>query len=166
MMGSGKSTIGKRLARELEYDLVDIDAIIEQHAGMSISDLFARHGEEAFRRLESAVLADTANRIKLVFATGGGILDNDENREVILNSGLVVWLKADAATLTARVGSGENRPMLHGHNAYDRISQLLEDRTPYYEQAHLVIEIKDRPRAEIVNEIITYYHGWLTLDEN
>ena len=166
MMGSGKSTVGRLVADALEYDLVDIDSIIENHAGRSISEIFAVYGEEAFRRLESAVLADTANRINLVFATGGGILDSDRNRELILNSGLVVWLKADANTLVERVGEGEGRPMLAGHDLMDRIERLLEARTPDYQQAHLVIETDQLSESQIVQEITDYYRSWFTLDEN
>lgn len=167
MMGSGKTTVGELLAENLNYDLVDIDNIIEEHAGASIATIFEQHGEETFRRLESAVLADTANRINLVFATGGGILENDDNREIILNSGLVVWLKASLETLAARVDQGENRPMLEGH--YDirgRLSQLLEARLPNYEQAHLAIYTDRYPPEEIVRQISEYYVNWLTLDEN
>jgi len=166
MMGSGKSTIGKLLAAELHYDLVDIDAIIEEHAGMSVSDLFELHGEETFRRLESAVLADTANRIELVFATGGGILENPRNCELIMNTGLVVWLKAEVKQLAARVGTATNRPMLHGYDLEDRLSELLKSRSAAYQQAHLILNVGELSPREIVQQIVQYYRNWLTLDEN
>ncbi len=166
MMGSGKTTIGKLLAKKLGYDFVDIDAIIEEHAGKSVSEIFSLHGEAAFRRLESAVLADTANRIKLVFSTGGGILENDDNREIILNSGLVVWLRCGLETLLKRVGEGEDRPMLYGHDPRDRLEQLLERRTPDYELAQLTIDCDRDTPAEVTRQITDYFQSWLTLDEN
>ena len=166
MMGSGKSTIGKALADKLGYDLVDIDTIIKKHAGASISEIFATHGEEAFRRLESAVLADTANRIKLVFATGGGILEDAGNREIILNSGFVIWLKSDLDTLVERVGGGESRPMFLGHDIRERLQQLLDERTPDYQLAQLEIDTGMFSINEAVRTIIDYYRNWLTLDEN
>jgi len=166
MMGSGKSTIGKLLAERLGYDLVDIDSVIEEHAGISISEIFSLRGEAAFRRLESAVLADTANRIKLVFATGGGILQNDENREIILNSGLVVWLNCSVETLSKRVGDGTTRPLLQDHDRRERLKQLIEERTPDYRQAHFQIDTEQNPLEEIVEQITDYYRNWLTLDEN
>ncbi|MBO0694339.1 MAG: AAA family ATPase, partial [Acidimicrobiaceae bacterium] len=115
MMGSGKSTVGAALARRLGWQAIDTDSLIEREVGERIADLWGREGEAAFRAKESEVITRVAagDDHRVVSVGGGAVLDPG-NREQLSASGLVVWLRADAATLLARVGAGVERPALGG----------------------------------------------------
>jgi shikimate kinase len=114
MMGAGKSTVGKMCAKRLGRPFVDTDEVIAQVAGASVAELFARDGEAAFRELERRVVVDACSApVATVIAAGGGAVLDPENRRRMRAAGLVVWLRAPAAHLAARVGDGRGRPLLN-----------------------------------------------------
>lgn len=140
MMGAGKTTIGQQLAKELQYRFFDTDAVIEQAAGQSISEIFAAAGEAEFRKLEAQVLAELSSYRKLVVATGGGIVLNRSNWGH-LQEGLVIWLDVPAAQLFDRLKTDTSRPLLQTENPLQTLQTLLDTRTPLYAQADLRISI-------------------------
>jgi len=140
LMGAGKSTVGRACATRLGRPFVDTDALVEQQVGLTVDEIFRRDGESGFRVLERAVIADVcASPEPLVVACGGGAVLDPENRRALRDAGVVVWLRAPAATLARRVGNGSTRPLLRNdpEGALRRLEQLRE---PAYEAAaHLSV---------------------------
>lgn len=135
LMGAGKTTVGRRLAQRLGRPFVDTDDLVEETAGRTIAQIFADDGEPAFRALERAAVADAcASPTPLVIAVGGGAVVDAENRRVIDAAGIVVWLRACAAQLAARVGDGAGRPLLAGvDGTAEALERLASLREPSYE---------------------------------
>ncbi|OUL27522.1 shikimate kinase [Nostoc sp. 106C] len=140
MMGSGKTTVGRLLAKHLGYGFVDTDDVIVQAAGKSINKLFAESGEAVFRQLESDVLAQICAFTKLTIATGGGIVMRQENWSY-LHHGLIVWLDAPVELLYSRLQEDSTRPLLQDVDPQGKLRSLLEQRQRLYSQADLHITI-------------------------
>jgi shikimate kinase len=157
MMGVGKSSIGRRLGARLGVPFVDADTEIETAAGgMAVADIFARHGEAAFRTLEARVIARLLESGPQVLATGGGAVMNDDTRAAIKAKGVSIWLSADVDVLMRRISKRKHeRPMLHTDDPTATLRQLLADRTPAYAQADLTVQSREVPHEAIVSEIIT-----------
>jgi shikimate kinase len=155
MMGSGKSSIGRRLAARLTVPFVDADAEIEAAAGMTIAEIFEKHGEPYFRAGEARVIARLLEHGPQVLATGGGAFMNENTRAAIRQKGLSVWLKADFDVLMRRVKrrSTADRPMLQGDPA-QRVRELMDARYPVYAEADVTVISRDVPHDTIVNEIV------------
>ena len=155
MMGAGKTTTGQLVARRLGWGYRDSDDDVEAQTGLSVPELFARQGEEAFRRAEADVLTRAcAGPTPVVIAVAGGAVLRAENRRIMARSGTVVWLRARPATLAARVGDGAGRPLL-GHDPAAAMVRLSEDRGPFYaEVADLVIDVDDLEPAEVAERIV------------
>lgn len=151
MMGSGKTTVGRLLAKHLGYGFVDTDDVIIQAAGKSINQLFAESGEAAFRQLESDVLSQVCAFTKLTIATGGGIVMRQENWSY-LHHGLIVWLDAPVELLYSRLQEDTTRPLLHDVDPQGKLRSLLEQRQSLYSQADLHITISE---GETPEEIAT-----------
>jgi len=154
-MGAGKTTVGKRLAAQLQLRFVDSDHEIEQRTGVDIPLIFEKEGEAGFRRREKAVIADLAQSTGIVLATGGGAVIDPDNRAVLVANGRVVYLFASIDQQVQRTARNENRPLLR--DAPDRrkvLEALLETRDPLYrEVAHLVIRTDGRNARIIAREI-------------
>jgi shikimate kinase len=140
MMGAGKTTIGKLLAKQLGYGFLDTDQVIVQVAGKSINQIFVEEGETAFRKLESKVLAEVCAYTKLTIATGGGIVTNPSNWSY-LHHGLIVWLDAPVELLYTRLLNDTSRPLLQDSDPQGKLRSLLEQRQPFYAQADLRITL-------------------------
>jgi shikimate kinase len=140
LSGSGKSTVGRALAARLGRPFVDTDALIEERSRMQIPRLFEELGEPAFRAIEREAVADAVGRDASVVATGGGAPIDSENRRLLWDGNLVVWLDAPVEELVRRVGAaGDGRPLLAG-GAAERLVALREARAPVYATAHLRVE--------------------------
>ncbi|HXF46043.1 MAG TPA: shikimate kinase [Burkholderiaceae bacterium] len=138
MMGAGKTTVGRLLARELNYEFVDCDREIETRSGVSIATIFEVEGEEGFRRREAALLDELTQRAGIVLATGGGAVLRPENRAHLRARGLVIYLQATADEIVRRTAADKARPLLQTDDPRARIGQLLAVRAPLYaETAHL-----------------------------
>src|SRR3990172_13053163 len=111
-MGTGKSAVGRRVARRLRMRFVDMDEVLEERAGMSISRSFAERGEDAFREMESALAAELGAREGVVIATGGGAMLREQNRTTLGRNGIIVCLGCDAETVLRRLGRNDDRPLL------------------------------------------------------
>ena len=141
MMGAGKTTVGKALARRLGRDFIDCDRVIVERTGVPIATIFEIEGEAGFRSRETAVLAELAMRQNAVIATGGGAVLAEENRRLMREHGTVVYLKAAIDHLHERTRRSKARPLLAAGDRRATLTALLEAREPLYrEVAHLVIE--------------------------
>lgn len=154
MMGSGKSTIGKRLAAALDMPFVDSDHAIEDAAGCTIAEIFAQYGEAEFRDGERRVIARLIEGTPKVIATGGGAFMQPETRDLLLNKAIVIWLDAELDTLVERVGRRGGRPLLEGKDARQVLAKLLAERNPVYAQAHIRIESQPVPHEAAVRAIV------------
>jgi shikimate kinase len=155
MMGVGKSSIGRRLGARLGVPFVDADTEIERAAGMSIADIFARHGEVAFRSGEARVIARLLNGGPQVLATGGGAVINEATRALIKERGVSIWLSAELDLLLRRISKRKaERPMLQTDDPAATLRELLASRAPIYAQADITVQSRDVPHDAIVTEII------------
>jgi shikimate kinase len=154
MMGAGKSSIGRRLAARLGIAFVDADAEIEAAAGMSIADIFERHGESYFRTGEARVIARLLDGGPQVLATGGGAFINADTRAVIGAKGISVWLKADFDVLMRRIRRRTDRPLLKTEDPAATLRALMDVRYPVYAEAALIVESRETPHETIVEEIM------------
>jgi shikimate kinase len=156
MMGVGKSSIGRRLAARLAIPFVDADSEIEKAAGMSISDIFARHGEADFRSGEARVIARLLEGGPQVLAAGGGAFMNEGTRATIKAKGVSIWLSAEYDVLVRRISKRKNeRPMLQTDNPDETLRYLLKLREPTYALADLSVQSREGPHDAIVGEIVS-----------
>jgi shikimate kinase len=162
MMGVGKSSIGRRLAARLGVPFIDADTEIEKAAGMSIPDIFARHGEADFRNGEARVIARLLDSGPQVLASGGGAVMNADTRAAIKAKGVSIWLKAELDVLMRRIAKRKHeRPMLHTDDPAETLRQLLITREPVYAQADLIVQSREVPHDAIVTEIMRALSGFL-----
>jgi shikimate kinase len=154
MMGVGKSSIGRKLASRIGVGFVDADDEIETAAGMSISDIFERFGENYFRDGERRVIARLIEGSPKVIATGGGAFINDETRALILEKARSIWLDADIAILVERVARRSHRPLLHNRDPEKVLTELAAKRNPIYAQANIHIRSDASPHARTLDIIL------------
>jgi len=162
MMGAGKSSIGRRLASRLNIPFVDADTEIERAAGMSIADIFARHGEADFRSGEARVIARLLDGGPQVLATGGGAVINADTRAAIKAKGVSIWLTAEVDVLMRRIHKRRHeRPMLQTADPAARLRELLVEREPAYALSDLTVQSREVPHEAIVTEIVMALSGFL-----
>jgi len=151
-MGAGKTEVGRRLAELLSWTFVDLDQEIVRREGISISEIFQRRGEACFRVLEREELERVSRGQKLVVAVGGGCFCSSENRAVMGQTGISVWLDAPMEVLFARcAGDAAARPLL---TTVEAMARLLEIRTPFYARAELHVQTAGRSVDEVAREIL------------
>jgi len=158
MMGAGKSSIGRRLASRLGIPFIDADMEIESAAGMTIPEIFEKHGEPYFRAGEARVIARLLDNGPQVLATGGGAVMDPQTRALIGQKGISIWLKADIDVLLKRTKRRNDRPLV------ERIKDLLPTREPFYAQADIIIQSRDEPHDTIIDEIMGELPKRLGLD--
>ncbi|MCC2095404.1 MAG: shikimate kinase, partial [Hyphomicrobiales bacterium] len=162
IMGSGKSSVGRRLAARLGLDFVDADAEIESAAGMTIPEIFSRHGEPYFRDGERRVIDRLLKDRQLILATGGGAFMNVQTRAKIANAGISVWLKADHDVLMRRVRKRANRPLLQAADPDQVMRDLMEERYPVYATADVTVISGDGPHEKVIESVIEGLEHFLT----
>jgi len=162
LMGAGKTTIGRRLAQTLDLDFVDADAEIEKAAGETIPEIFANHGEAAFRAGEKRVIARLLTKGSHVLATGGGAYMNAETRDNITQKALSIWLHADLDVLMDRVGRRGNRPLLNEKNPRAVMEKLISERYPIYAQADLTVDSVEGTHEHVVEKLLIALDAYLT----
>ena len=160
LMGAGKSTVGRRLAKRLGVNFVDSDEEIERAAARSIAEIFEQHGEESFRDGERRVIARLLAAPPQVIATGGGAFLNAETRALILKRCIAVWLDADLEVLAERVSRRDQRPLLSGREPLPVLEGLARVRNPVYAEAHLHVRSQPAPHERAVDRIIDALAGW------
>lgn len=154
MMGAGKTTVGRRLAKRIGLDFVDSDSEIEKAAQMSVSDIFETYGEEYFRDGERRVLTRLLDGGYKVIATGGGAFMDEETRKIVADKATVVWLEASLDVLVERTSRRDVRPLLREGDPRETLSRLLDVRTPIYRQADVTVKSSDGPHDTVVTAVI------------
>ena len=155
LMGAGKTSIGRRLAKELNIEFRDSDQEIEKKVGCSVAEIFEGFGESYFRQVERETISDLlTNFPPHVLATGGGAFMDTETRELIKEEGLSIWLRAALDVLVDRVSRNDNRPLLNRGNPRDILEKLIEVRYPIYAEADLVVDSDAGPHFKVVEKII------------
>jgi shikimate kinase len=159
MMGAGKSSVGRRLAGRLGIPFIDADTEIESAAGMTIPEIFDKHGEPYFRAGEKRVIARLLDNGPQVLATGGGAVMDQNTRDLIHIKGISVWLKADLDVLLKRTKRRNDRPLA------EKIKDLLPQREPVYSMSDIVVQSRDEPHETIIDEIIARLPDCLGLEK-
>jgi shikimate kinase len=154
LMGAGKSSVGRRVASRLGLPFFDADQEIEAAAGCTISDLFARYGEAAFRDGERRVMARLLSGRRCVIATGGGAFIDDATRALIAERAISVWLRADLDLLVKRTGGRDHRPLLKNGDPRQILAGLMQKRYPVYAEADLAVDSLDQPTDITVNAVL------------
>ena len=155
MMGAGKTTLGKALARSLGREFVDADRVLVERTGVPVATIFEIEGEEGFRRREAAVLAELCEHDNRVVATGGGAVLDAGNRHRMRKAGTVVYLRARLENLWERTRQDATRPLLATPDPRARLQELLHEREPLYrEAAHIVVETGSQSAATVVSRVL------------
>jgi shikimate kinase len=155
MMGAGKTTVGRAVAERLGWDYCDSDEQVQRRTGLTVPEIFERHGEAAFRAEEKRALVEAieTDGPVVVSVAGGAVLDAD-NRRRLKEAGVVVWLRADPATLAERVGSGQGRPLL-GDDPKAALTKLDEERRPLYEElADTVVDVDQMTPEQAADAVV------------
>ncbi len=161
LMGTGKSTVGRKLASMLGKDFVDADHAIEDAAQLTVAEIFEQYGEEYFRDGERRVIARLMEEHNGVIATGGGAFVNDETRALILDKAIAVWIDCDIDILVERTSRKNTRPLLRNGDPHDILTRLHKEREPFYSQAPIRVGSEDGPHHETAMAIIEAIDRWL-----
>lgn len=154
LMGAGKTSIGRRLAKRLSLPFVDADDEIVKAAGLSVEEIFARFGEASFREGERRVIARLLDGAAMVLATGGGAFLDAATREAIARRGISVWLSADLDVLVRRTVGRPGRPLLQTGDPREVLMRLMQARYPVYALADLTVVTEDIPIDETVDKVL------------
>ena len=156
-MGTGKTSVGQKLAARLQMPMIDTDDIIVKDSGMDIPDIFARYGETHFRDLESAAVRKAANLENHVISTGGGVVLRESNLEMLKGNGAVFCLTAASEEIWRRIGSETHRPLLQDPNPLRKIEQMLIERCPFYARADYEIPTTGLSIKAVTDKIIEIF---------
>ena len=154
LMGVGKSTVGRRLARRLDLPFADGDTEIESAAAMTVSDIFAELGESEFRAGEARVMKRLLEGPRMVLATGGGAILNPDTRALLKERAVTVWMRADLETVAGRVQRRDTRPLLRGRDPLVALKAMAEVRYPVYATADLTVDVAGGAHAQAVDAIM------------
>lgn len=155
LMGAGKTSIGRRLAKDLNLEFRDSDQEIEKKVGCSVAEIFEGFGEDYFRQVERETILDLLKNFPPhVLATGGGAFMDAKTRELIKEQGLSVWLRATLDVLIDRVSRNDNRPLLKRGNPREILEKLIAVRYPVYAEADLIVDSDSGPHYKVVEQII------------
>lgn len=155
-MGTGKSVVAKELARKLKMEFIDMDRIVEERHGMSISNIFDRYGERYFRVQENKLVKELFQKENMVIATGGGTLLSSDNARILNQRGQIICLYADSQTIYNRVKRKNNRPLLKEKNVLSEINRLLKERKKIYDNIKWKIDTTNFTIREVVDKIINH----------
>ncbi len=159
LMGVGKTTLGIKIAKKLQYYFIDLDQEIEDRLHCSISEIFAKKGEKFFRQTESKIIKEIIDRDEdIVLSLGGGAYVDQENREILKQKSIVIWFHADLDEIVFRTAKKNNRPLLNFNNANKNKRQILQDllisRKPFYRQCDLDFDTTNNNQDSLINKIV------------
>ncbi len=158
MRGSGKTTIGKLLAKRLGKQFIEMDELIVQRLGQSIPEIVQRYGWQKFRDVEEEITREVAGWDNVVNATGGGVVTREENIRELKKKGKLVWLKANTNTLLRRIGNDQSRPSLTGKSPREDMEAVLAERSPIYQRvADFIVDTEGKMPEEIAEAIAKLY---------
>ena len=144
MMGSGKSIIGKKFAKIIDFDFLDTDSFIEKKTGKSINEIFSESGEIFFRQLEENYISKILHKKNYVFSLGGGVMNNLNLRNIIKRNSYNIYLEVEINILSKRLESSKNRPLINSKNINEKLKELIKKRKNFYEEADLTIKNEKR----------------------
>lgn len=153
-MGTGKTEVGRELARLLDTKLIDVDAEIERSLKMTINEIFKQFGEPGFREIETGVIKKISENKNIIISTGGGAVLKQENMDIFRKNGIIVCLTAAPETILKRTSNNTERPLLQVENPLGKIKELLSYRKPFYEKADVIIDTEGKTPLQIAEEII------------
>jgi shikimate kinase len=154
LMGSGKSTVGKLLAQNLNLSFVDSDEEIEKKQNLKITEIFSLKGEDFFRQLETQTLKELCQQTNLLISTGGGAVQKKENLDTLKKFCTIIYLKASPEIIFERIKNDSSRPLLQNENPLQTLKLLLEKREDNYKKADIIIDTNNKTIDEILKEII------------
>jgi shikimate kinase len=158
LRGSGKTTVGKLLAKRLGKQFVEMDELIVQRLGQSIPEIINRYGWQKFRDTEAEITREVAKLDNVVNATGGGVVTREENIRELKKKGKLVWLKANTDTLLRRIGNGKSRPSLTGKSQQEDMETVLAERSPIYERVtDFIVDTEGKMPEEVAEAIAKLY---------
>ncbi len=160
LMGVGKSTVGRRLAKQLGLPFADGDTEIEAAAGMTVSDIFARLGEAEFRAGEARVMKRLLEGPRMVLATGGGAVLNLDTQALLKDRAVTLWMRADLQTVVQRVQRRDTRPLLRGRDPLTALQAMAEVRYPVYSTADVTVDVASGAHAQAVEAIVEALKGY------
>lgn len=166
MMGVGKTSIGRLLSEELSLPFYDTDNEIEKELGLSIGDIFEKHGEDYFREREIVIFKSLINKEASIISSGGGSFINKEIQRKIKKDCISIWLKANEETLIERLKNSKNRPLLDVGNRQEVLSLLLKEREKEYSKADIKIVVDGLDESLVVRKILKSLKSYLIIDEN
>jgi len=155
LMGAGKTSLGKRLAKELRLPFVDTDTEIEKAANMTIPEIFEKLGEAEFRAGERRVIARVLEGKPCIIATGGGAFMDPDTRALIAQRAVSIWLRADLDTLVRRTKRRDDRPLLKAGDPREVLRRLMQERYPIYGEADITLDVDDDPPKEMVVRLMS-----------
>ena len=156
MMGSGKSSIGKLVSKKLDIPFADIDSLIVENTGMSVSEIFEKKGESYFRNLEEKITLKYLKKIKSIISLGGGGFINTKIRKEILDNNFSFWLDWDESILVRRIKDSKKRPLVF-KSTDQKIKAIIKDRSKIYTKAQFKINCNKLTKTEIVEKIVKIY---------
>jgi len=152
MMGSGKSIIGRKFAKIINYNFLDTDSLIEKKTGKSINQIFNDSGEIFFRELEENYIGKILLKKNYVFSLGGGVMNNFKLRNIIKKNSFNIYLKVETNLLSKRLESSKNRPLINNLNIKQKLNELMNERESFYKKADLTIK-NDKKISDTINEL-------------
>lgn len=161
-MGTGKTSVGKILAKKLNREVMDVDRRVELGEKRKITDIFEKEGEAFFRSLEKEAIREASQKKGVVITTGGGAMLDPENVEILKGTGWVIRLSARPETIFARVRHSRQRPLLKGKDMLSEIKRLLALREPFYQKADLTFETDGQNSSEVADRILEALKGKLS----
>ena len=167
MMGTGKSKIGRKIAKILEFNFYDVDHMVEKEFNMTIKELFQKHGEIFFRKIEKETISNLILKInkskeKVIISLGGGGFDNEDTRRLLLDNTNVIWLNTPLDVLVKRIGDGSKRPMIKG-STRESIIQLLDIRTKHYSLCHNEINTDKLNQNQVIEKLIYLIYNQINI---
>ena len=156
LMGAGKSTIGRSLAKQLKMDFYDSDRLIEERTGVDISTIFEIEGEQGFRDREEDIISELCDMNEIVLATGGGCVLREANRKNMQKGGHVVYLRTNADLLYSRIRYDKSRPLMQTKSPRDTLKKLLDDREPYYLEVADTVIMTGKQKINVIVKKVTH----------
>lgn len=153
-MGTGKTEVGKELSRLVNMKLIDVDTEIEKSEKVTINEIFQKFGEPRFREIETGMIKKISQQKNVIISTGGGAVLKQENMEILRKTGVIICLMATPETILNRTSNSDDRPLLKVENPFEKITELLNFRRPFYEKADIMIDTENKTPLEIAEEII------------